>query len=69
MAAGPDQPPSPEQPPNAGSAGRAPQPPRAGDASQEASGERYGPLGLTRIRKDDGRSLILYSHDEQQPQP
>src|SRR3954470_9748899 len=26
--------------------------------------ERYGILTLARFRKDDGRSLILYSHDE-----
>jgi hypothetical protein len=26
--------------------------------------ERYGILALARMRKDDGRSLILYSHDE-----
>jgi hypothetical protein len=26
--------------------------------------ERYGILRLVRMRKDDGRSLILYSHDE-----
>ena len=24
--------------------------------------ERYGPLGLVRIVKDDGRALILFSH-------
>jgi hypothetical protein len=29
-----------------------------------AQEERYGILTLTRMRKDDGRSLILYSHDE-----
>lgn len=26
--------------------------------------QRYGVLELLRTRKDDGRSLILYSHDE-----
>lgn len=26
--------------------------------------ERCGPVTLTRHRKDDGRALILYSHDE-----
>jgi hypothetical protein len=26
--------------------------------------QRYGMLELLRTRKDDGRSLILYSHDE-----
>ena len=29
-----------------------------------AQEERYGILTLTRMRKDDGRSLLLYSHDE-----
>jgi hypothetical protein len=40
----------------------------AGSADQpapdEAQGQRYGILALARMRKDDGRSLILYSHDE-----
>ena len=26
--------------------------------------ERFGPLALARTRKDDGRALILYAHDE-----
>ncbi|MHB8234735.1 MAG: hypothetical protein ACYDHT_08795 [Solirubrobacteraceae bacterium] len=29
-----------------------------------AQQERYGILQLLRTRKDDGRSLIIYSHDE-----
>jgi hypothetical protein len=33
----------------------------APDGAQE---ERYGVLTLARFEKDDGRSLILYSHDE-----
>jgi hypothetical protein len=69
MAADPDEPRSPEQQSDAGAGERAPAPPAAGEASREATDERYGPLELTRVRKDDGRSLILYSHDEQQPQP
>jgi hypothetical protein len=69
MAADPDEPRSPEQQSNAGFGGRAPEPPGAGDASREADNERYGPLELTRVRKDDGRALILYSHDEQPAQP
>jgi hypothetical protein len=41
----------------------------AGSADQPAPDagareERYGILTLVRMRKDDGRSLILYSHDE-----
>ncbi len=31
---------------------------------ERAQQERYGILELLRTRKDDGRSLILYSHDE-----
>jgi hypothetical protein len=31
---------------------------------EPAPQERYGPLALAFVRKDDGRSLILYSHDE-----
>jgi hypothetical protein len=67
MAAGPDQPPSPEQPPGTGSGERGSQPPHSNEASREAVNERYGPLELTRLRKDDGRALILYSHDEGPP--
>ncbi|HEY2570089.1 MAG TPA: hypothetical protein VGI27_01385 [Solirubrobacteraceae bacterium] len=41
----------------------------AGSADQPAPDgaardERYGILTLARMRKDDGRSLILYSHDD-----
>jgi hypothetical protein len=45
-----------------------PQPPRepggshaAGEGAQTQ--ERYGPIALERLVKDDGRSLILYRHD------
>ena len=31
---------------------------------ERAQQERYGILELLRTRKDDGRSLILYSHDD-----
>lgn len=41
-------------------AGSADQP--APDGAQE---ERYGILALARISKDDGRSLILYSHHDE----
>jgi hypothetical protein len=41
------------------SAGSADQP-----APDDAQEERYGVLTLARFEKDDGRSLILYSHDE-----
>jgi len=33
-------------------------------APDEAQGQRYGILALARMRKDDGRALILYSHAE-----
>jgi hypothetical protein len=43
---------------------------RAADAGAAAaasgSGERYGPLELRRLRKDDGRALILFSSVERQ---
>jgi hypothetical protein len=41
-------------------AGSADQPAPDGAAQEE----RYGILTLGRTRKDDGRSLILYNHDE-----
>jgi hypothetical protein len=34
---------------------------RAG-GSEEGSAERLGPVALERLRKDDGRRLILYRH-------
>lgn len=40
-------------------AGSADQPP-----DERPAEERYGPLAIGRMSKDDGRSLILYSHDE-----
>jgi hypothetical protein len=64
MSSGPAQPPSPEQPQSAGAKDR------AGAASDEQDGvelradERTGPLTIMRVAKDDGRSLILYGHDE-----
>jgi hypothetical protein len=33
----------------------------AGSATPPPGDERYGPLAVLRTRKDDGRSLILYS--------
>jgi hypothetical protein len=29
-----------------------------------ATGERFGPLALARVGKDDGRALIIYSHED-----
>jgi hypothetical protein len=31
-------------------------------ARQESAAERTGPVAIERLRKDDGRSLILYSY-------
>jgi hypothetical protein len=33
-------------------------------AGRGETGERFGPVAVARLRKDDGRALILYSHDE-----
>lgn len=33
-----------------------------------ARGEREGPLVISRLRKDDGRALILYSHASSEAQ-
>jgi len=41
---------------------------RAGEeGSTERGGERYGPVAITRLRKDDGRALILYRLEEGEP--
>jgi hypothetical protein len=63
MAVGPAQPASPKQP-----HGDRPPPPEHDEATPEpASDERFGPLTITRVQKDDGRALILYGHDEEPP--
>lgn len=33
----------------------------------ETAQERTGPVAIERLRKDDGRALILYSHVEEPP--
>jgi hypothetical protein len=42
----------------------------AGSADQpapdDATSERYGLVAIARMRKEDGRALILYSHDERE---
>jgi hypothetical protein len=39
-----------------------------GQGSEATSGERVGPIAIERVRKDDGRALILYrSVDDRQP--
>jgi hypothetical protein len=65
MAIGPAQPPSPQQPPDGRSSDRPPPPGQEEAASEQTSEERFGPLTITRVEKDDGRALILYGHDEQ----
>lgn len=52
-----------------------PGPPPAGGLREDPSepddgrshSERYGSVTVARHRKDDGRALILYTHDEQEP--
>jgi hypothetical protein len=67
MAAGPAQPPSPEQPQDGRSYAGAQSSARGAGAPEQppvaADDEPYGPLTIARLRKDDGRSLILYGHD------
>jgi hypothetical protein len=65
MVVGPVQPPSPQQPPDGRSSDRPPPPGHEDAASEQTSEERFGPLTITRVAKDDGRALSLYSHDEE----
>ncbi|HWF32143.1 MAG TPA: hypothetical protein VG188_06275 [Solirubrobacteraceae bacterium] len=66
MPSGPAQPPPPERPASADSGDRASAGAGARGGVESAAEERYGPLTITRVTKDDGRSLILYGHDESQ---
>lgn len=52
------KPPAPEEGPAANERRDGPEDPDAPADAQEA---RYGPLGLLRLRKADGRALIVYS--------
>jgi hypothetical protein len=36
----------------------------AAEDAKDAGAERYGPLALRRLRKDDGRALIAYARAE-----
>jgi hypothetical protein len=48
----------------------APPPRDPGERPQDPEGEeRYGPLRLKRITKEDGRALILYSRVEPPSKP
>jgi hypothetical protein len=69
MASGPAQPPPPRQPHGDSSGDRSEAQPGEGDALGHAADERFGPLSVTRVSKDDGRALILYGHDESQAEP
>jgi hypothetical protein len=40
---------------------------RAKQSEEGAQPERFGPLLVARHRKDDGRSLILYTREEPRP--
>jgi hypothetical protein len=66
MASGPAQPPPPH---GDGAGDRSEAQASRPDALAGAAGERFGPLALTRVSKDDGRALILYGHDESQAEP
>ena len=39
-----------------------PPPPREAARTEPGPVERYGPLELRRLRKEDGRELIVYAH-------
>jgi hypothetical protein len=67
MASGPAQPPPPEQPHDDSAGDRSGAQASEPDPLEQAADERFGPLSVTRVSKDDGRALILYSHDESQP--
>jgi hypothetical protein len=66
MPSDPGQPPSPERPQSVGGEDRASAASGGHDDAALGAEERSGPLTITRVSKDDGRSLILYSHDESQ---
>jgi len=66
MPSDPGQPPSPERPQSAGGGNRASAASGGRDNVTLGAEERSGPLTITRVVKDDGRSLILYGHAESQ---
>ncbi|MFZ1927338.1 MAG: hypothetical protein WAU42_14510 [Solirubrobacteraceae bacterium] len=65
---------SPEPPSNhpdaAGCAGQKPEIGKRGESPRldraKEQGELYGPLGLERLAKKDGRALIIYARRERQ---
>jgi hypothetical protein len=40
---------------------------RSAAGAAEQSAERVGPVAIERLRKDDGRALILYSRGGERP--
>ena len=40
--------------------------PREGPAQRRAV-ERFGPLQVTRLRKDDGRALLVFAREPEEP--
>jgi hypothetical protein len=66
MPSAPAHPPSPERPQSAREDERSSAAPSEQGRAEREREERSGPLTITRVRKDDGRSLILYGHDETQ---
>jgi hypothetical protein len=66
MPTGPAQPPSPEPPRSGGADDRTSTAPAEQERIELGSEQRYGPLTITRVAKDDGRALILYNHAESQ---
>ena len=66
MPSGPAQPPPPEQPHSPREDDLSSTPAVEQDGPEHRPEERSGPLTITRVVKDDGRSLILYGHDESQ---
>lgn len=69
MPSGPAQPPSPERPQSAGAGDRSSAAPGEQGGTERGAEECFGPLTITRVLKDDGRSLILYGHDESPAEP
>jgi len=66
MPSDPGQSPSPERPQSVDGEDRASAASSRQDDVELGAGERSGPLTVTRVVKDDGRSLILYGHAESQ---
>jgi hypothetical protein len=64
MPSDPGQPPSPERPQSVGDDDRLSAASGGRDEVELGAEERSGPLKITRVVKDDGRSLILYGHAE-----